>query len=49
MALIRIDRNPSGRALALFGALWLVFFAVAAALLWRSGAPRPFAVVVAII
>jgi saxitoxin biosynthesis operon SxtJ-like protein len=38
MSLIRIDRNPSRRHLAVFGLLWLVFLAILGAMLfWRTG------------
>jgi Saxitoxin biosynthesis operon protein SxtJ len=37
MSLIRIDKNPSGRQLAIFGAAWLVFFSLAGWLSWSRG------------
>jgi hypothetical protein len=40
MSLFRIDRNPSGRQLAVFGVLWLVFFGVVGhGVLRRAGMP----------
>ena len=38
MALVRIDRNPSRRQLAVFGATWLAVFAAAGVLAWRREA-----------
>jgi hypothetical protein len=37
MSLIRINRNPSGRQLAVFALAWLVFAAAAGAVLWHHG------------
>jgi hypothetical protein len=37
MTLIRIDRNPPRRQLALFGASWLVFFGLLGAMLYDAG------------
>jgi hypothetical protein len=35
MSLIRIERNPSGRQLLVFGIAWLVFFGIAGRLFWH--------------
>ncbi len=54
MSLIRINKNPSGRQLAVFGAAWLVFLGAAglavrlrgghgAGLLWAAAAAVPLA------
>jgi Saxitoxin biosynthesis operon protein SxtJ len=37
MSLIRIERNPTGRQLLVFGAAWLVFFGAWGLLAWRHG------------
>lgn len=37
MSLIRIDKNPSGRQLIVFGGAWLGFFGVAGWLCWHRG------------
>ncbi|MEE8450820.1 MAG: SxtJ family membrane protein [Thermoguttaceae bacterium] len=34
MSLIRINKNPSRRELALFGLIWLVFFGVVGGIVW---------------
>jgi hypothetical protein len=34
---IRIEKNPSQRQLAVFGLLWLVFFGIMGASFWRRG------------
>jgi hypothetical protein len=44
MHLIRIDRDPSGRQLRLFGMLWLAFFGVAGAVMLVRGGPSAAAV-----
>jgi hypothetical protein len=41
MALIRINRNPPRRQLALFGALWLIFFAIVGWIVWDKTQSRP--------
>jgi hypothetical protein len=40
MSLIRINRNPSGRDLLVFGAAWLALLAGAGASCWRKGHPE---------
>jgi hypothetical protein len=39
MSLIRIDRNPSGRQLLVFGSAWLVFFGFWGGSAWTRGRP----------
>jgi Saxitoxin biosynthesis operon protein SxtJ len=39
MSLIRINRNPSGRQLAVFAAAWLVFLGAIGAKEWMRGRP----------
>jgi hypothetical protein len=39
MALIRINRHPSGRQLAVFGLTWLAFFALWGGSAWHRGRP----------
>jgi hypothetical protein len=41
MSLIRINTNPSGKQLAVFGATWVVVFGAVGAILMRRGAPLP--------
>lgn len=40
MSLVRINRNPSRRELAVFGLAWLVFFGVLAGAAWAYGSLR---------
>jgi hypothetical protein len=37
MSLIRINRNPTGRQLAVFGAAWLTFLGISGWLSWSRG------------
>jgi ABC-type uncharacterized transport system permease subunit len=39
MSLIRIEKNPSGRQLLVFGGAWLVFFGLWGGTAWRRGHP----------
>jgi ABC-type uncharacterized transport system permease subunit len=41
MSLVRIEKNPSGRQLLVFGAAWLAFFGIAGHLSWRHGRHMP--------
>ena len=43
MSLIRIDHNPSGRQLKLFGLAWLIFVGVLAGVLFYKQAPAALA------
>ena len=36
MSLIRINKNPSRRELAVFGLIWLVFFGIVGAIVWSK-------------
>jgi len=44
MSLIRLNKTPSRRELALFGLLWLIFFAIGGIVLFRRDAPLILAV-----
>ncbi|MGO8752637.1 MAG: SxtJ family membrane protein [Thermoguttaceae bacterium] len=46
MTLIQIDHNPSLRQLSIFGAIWLVFFAIAGAIVLKHTASVPLAMLV---
>jgi hypothetical protein len=37
MSLVRINKNPSGRQLAVFGAAWLIFLGISGCLSWSRG------------
>jgi hypothetical protein len=48
MSLVRIDKNPSGRQLLVFGAAWLAFFGAAGLLSWHRGRTVPAAILLAV-
>jgi ABC-type uncharacterized transport system permease subunit len=41
MSLVRIERNPSGRQLLVFGSAWLAFLGFAGLSLWHHGRRHP--------
>jgi ABC-type uncharacterized transport system permease subunit len=47
MSLVRIEKNPSGRQLLVFGLAWLAFFGFAGRLFWRHGHHVPAGILLA--
>jgi ABC-type uncharacterized transport system permease subunit len=48
MSLVRIERNPSGRQLLVFGIAWLAFFGIAGHLFWHHGLHLPAVTLLAV-
>jgi Saxitoxin biosynthesis operon protein SxtJ len=48
MSLVRIEKNPSGRQLLVFGVAWLAFFGAMGRLLWRHGHFVPAGILLAV-
>ena len=48
MSLVRIERNPSGRQLLVFGAAWLAFFGLAGLLAWHRVHQAPAELLLAV-
>ncbi len=46
MRLIKINHDPSGRQLAVFGVVWMLFFVLIGALLQGRGAQQPVVLIV---